>query len=242
MSLIFEALLPQLTTGCCVGRIYALLYSADSTQALKPASGHYSLTSYVKDDHADYAIVLSENSQRTRFYRNEIADSNFTLADTAENLPYHIEIWRREIADANFDRDEDVILDSWDIHWLAGARILNPITTAQRALLKTAQAKLSISYDAEDNVARFTAWLEVGGELVADAQRVVVEWRNASDGEILANVNLPASRAITGMPGVFTWEIEGVALDPDNMTAATVKIMDAFGFEHTSVTPIVTWD
>jgi len=238
MPLHIDAYLPEKTPGCCTAKVYALLFSQDH-QALKDPGGGHILLPYTKAAHATFALVMTEHIERSKYYAFDLDDADFTLPANAFGVPYYLEIWERTLASLAYNRDQDTLRETRPFLWSGTRAVQAQLDPVQEDRLANYQAHVSMSYDSEFQNIRLIAFLDRNGELITDPQSCNAAWTDRAGMPVF---NTTIVTFIPGFPGLFTWDQPGIDLDPDEVFALTVTILDANNVPHVTVTNPITWD
>jgi hypothetical protein len=239
MNMLLSVNVPDAVKDCCPDWVYAIVFD-DLGNALKSnGSGGYVLAPYVATDHADFCIVLGEDTERSKFYKTILDEADFTLESTPVDSRYSIEYWIRETGDTAYNRAQDRYLETKDFWWLHNQMSYSPVPSEQIKEIRGYTAHVAVSYDAELQTAYITAWLDLGNNIVTDTVRAEIDWRY-QDGTLISNTQ--QTTHVPDMAGVFAWNHPGLDLTPDTATAVLVTIEDADGNTHQTVSAIVNWD
>lgn len=237
--LLLDSYLPSTyAPGCCTNQLYALLFD-DSNQALKDnGSGVLTLQSYTSASHNDFAIALAEEVERTKYFFAKVDLLNLNLPALAKGKYYFLEIWRHEGALPRV-RAADELIEARRIQWDGSNLVDAVLSDSGEDAVAGNVAHFASVYNSATLEMHFGAWLERGGQFVSDPSNVNLLWKDAA-GATLANIT--TSSTMAGMPGVFSFSVSNITLQPDAVTFAKVSITDSDGAVHESVTSIVSWD
>lgn len=235
-TLLIDGVFP-LDPGCCPNEVYALLFNQQK-QAIKPTLGVYAFAAFVLVDIDDFAIILSEDAEWTKYYSEEITPANVNIAATPDGECYYLEFWKRDNT-SGFSREDDTLLEVRPVYWTGNQLSRTKLSDADVSALALWQTQIHYSYDSETSEVRFIAWLEKNGQIVTDTQQVEVTWTKRDEDPIFSTVqNTP----MVECPGVFTWVAPTISLDPDEVSPMKVIFTDADDNLHTGYSASITWD
>lgn len=238
MPLKLENYLKDLTPGCCTNKVYALVFTHEGEALKDNGLGVLVPTTYLSANHNDFAILLTEDLQRTKYYAVSIPDGDFELNPTPDGESYWIEFWRQEDT-GDFSRSDDVLDEVKEFHW-SGTQIAKSVLSSEgEKRLATWEAIVSYAYDSELNIGHFMGHLEYNGELQTNATPLILTWVDAA-GDVISSVN--TTDIIVGQAGIFSWTVPGLSLPADRISAMICQIQDVDGNLHTTVSYSNTWD
>lgn len=237
-NLRLDAYLPNLAAGCCPAKIYALVFSR-TNQALKDnGSGVRVMTNFLKSQQNAFAITLNEHAQRTKYYYLDLDAAQFSLLDNTFGEEYYLEIWRRELS-GSFDRDVDVLEQTRTFQWQGGRLAESVLDPSQETRLATYQAHITPSYDSENQVAYFMAFLDRNGALQTDSQQCEFLWLDSAGATI---THLTNNTYVANAPGVFAFNVPNIDLQPDRVGIMLCSIQDVDGVVHKTASTSIHWD
>lgn len=228
----------DLAPSCCIDKVYALVFN-EQHEALKDnGSGLLIFQTYLIVNHADFAIIMNEHSERTKYYFANLGVGQFELPVTPDGEEYTIEFWRRETGGA-FNRAEDRLESTRRFYWSGDQ--MEPMQLSQQNQSKLAdwQAHVSLTYDSENLAVHLMAHLERNGELILDSTQMEALWLDQAGVTIAHTVQ---SAYLTNAPGVYQWDTPNLDLQPDRTTLMLCTITDAAGGVHKTAQYVNTWD
>lgn len=226
-----------LVEDCCPDNIGAILFT-DSEEALKnDGFGAYTPQSYVRADHEDYIITLSEPAERSFYYFVDLDEAQFTLPETPAGRWYELEIWYSTTTSV-WDRDVDTLRELRRVIWDGSNLIDARLGAGQVADMSQWIAHASVGYDHTTNTVYFTCWLEQDGSWVQDPKSVTILWHDSVGNEIL-NVTVSTFNYVTG---IFQFNAANIDLTPDRVTPIQVAITAQDDTVYTSLATVVSWD
>jgi len=224
--------------GCCPVMFYALIFNQQHQALKNNGSGDYALAAYASADHADFAIVLNEHTERTRFYYLDFDPANFTLAANVLGQPYTMEIWKALVG-GTYSRTDDTLREAREFFWDGDNFINAEFSQSQINAIANQTSHVAAVYDSNNNVLRCMAFLDRNGSLITNPLSCNFRLISRANDE-LANSTITAQ--LGQQPGIFHWEQPGITLDPDEVYAVVALIIDADGNEHESASVQLTWD
>jgi hypothetical protein len=224
--------------GCCVNKVYALVFDRSNNALKDPGSGIRVLTPFVSAQQNSFAIILNEHGERSKYYFLNLDELQFSLPATPKGEEYFFEIWRREGV-GNFNRSEDILEETRRFIWSGSKLVDSVLSSEDEAVLAHHEAHVSITYDSSTLTVYVMGHLEKNGLLVTNPIDMEVLWLDAAGSTIAHTIQ---SVYLTNSPGVFRWDQPGVTLIPDRTTAMVVTIRDAAGNPYTTVSYSNAWD
>lgn len=226
---------PDGAAGCCPAGIYGVLITESFTSLKDNGSGTRTLQTYLKADHADFALVLSEHAQLSKFHYMDLTD--FELPATPEGQYYTLEFWKSAV-NGVYDRDDDLLFELrrfiWDGQNYAESRLSSLESISEY------EVRVATSYDSNTNTLHCMASLFKDGEHVSDPISCNIKIVTGTN-QVIAESNLTYQQ-LSQAPGVFSWDEPGQNLMPDRVYVIYVTIVDGDGGPHTSVAYQITWD
>lgn len=226
------------TTGCCPLTFYAVLFDR-SHQSLKDNGlGVRVLSSFTGgSSQTNYAIVLNEHPQRSRFYYLDLDPSAFVLAANTRGQKFTVEIWKA-FSSGTYNRTNDELVEVREVMWDGSEFIDAELGEVQLEELSHYEPQLAASYDSNENALRAMAFLEKNGQLLDDSTLCEFQLINRAGVEMTAS---SITNMLTAQPGIFSWDEPGIVLDPDEVYAVVVTITRD-GVQYKGASVEITWD
>jgi hypothetical protein len=234
----FDVTLPDLVASCCDNLVYAIVFNKDG-QALKDNGfGVLTFQPYTFLTHPDFAIILDEDAERSKYYFKDIIDANLSLADNPKGECYQVEYWLRPVA-GTFDRAADELRDTRRIV-VSKKKLVDATLSAEGVKeLANVQAHLSAVFDSENLILRFMSHLDQNGELVTTTTQCQIIVTDKTGADI---INVTDGTYLSNHAGIFSIEIPNINLANDQVFVAKAIITDADGLDHHTVSYLNTWD
>lgn len=241
-DLIFSYYEKELAIGCCPDEIYAVMFQQGTNLALKQVSPSvWSLQTFAAASVGDFHILLTEHSERTRYYNYTISEAMYTIeeAETYDDLKhYNIEYWR--MAGASPDRSLDTLLSVEEmfhdgVNWFSSS-----LGARQISDMSDIKCKSAVSFDSQLSLIKVTTFLERNGLLDVNVSSAEL---NLYDFDGVLIFSTTANSFIPNVDGVFSSQIPVSNIDPDTLLTLVVdvtSITDAK--EYRSVNQVVTYD
>jgi len=227
----------DLVVGCCTNLIYAVVYNQSSSSLKEVTPSAWSLQAYLDSAHDDHALLLTEHSERSKYYLLNLDEAQFTLADTPDGEEYTIEIWKSDTV-APYVRADDTLLETQKFTWHGQERGLR-ILPLQQTAISGIQSHIAMSYDSDTQTIYYLAWLEKAGIMITDTTNCNVRWRDRT-GSLVTNIN--QSTHLTDEPGVFSFVQSPITPNADETTVVICSITDADSNVYSTTHSVVTWD
>lgn len=228
----------NLPPSCCVNKVYALVFN-QSHQALKDnGSGIRTFQNYLQATHNDFAIILNEHAERTKYYFVNLGLGQFQIPATPEGQEYMLEFWRRELT-GNFNRTEDILEQTRRFYWSGDQSETIQLARQTQDKLAEFEAHVSLAYDSENLAVRLMAHLERNGKLVENSTQMEALWLDQTGRTIAHTVK---TDYLTNANGVFQWDTPNLDLEPDRTTLMLCSIIDADGAVHKTAQYVNCWD
>lgn len=235
--MLIETYLEDLSAGCCPNHVYALIFN-EQGQALKLIGSVWQIANYVKSSHEDYCILLSEGSERTKYYSRTIPSNEHSLPVLGLGKQYTIEVWLNS-AGENYSRSTDILKKTFKAYWDGYSFNGSNLSQVQIDSLSRNQVHIGVSYDSSTDELKVVAWLERNSLLVSAVNEIRVRLLSRT-GSTLCDVAVNSQ--LEDVPGVFAFDIPSISLPPDEAFIAVAIITDEDSVLHTSVTSILSWD
>lgn len=228
----------NLPPSCCVNKVYAVVLNQNH-QALKDnGSGVRTFQNYLQANHADFAIILNEHAERTKYYFANLGLGQFQMPATLEGQEYMLEFWRRELV-GTFNRSEDILEQTRRFFWSGDQMETVQLAHQTQNKLAEYEAHVSLTYDSENIAVRLMAHLERNGKLQEDSTQLEALWMDQAGNTI---AHIVKSDYLTNAPGVYQWDTPNIDLEPDRTTLMLCSITDADGVVHKTAQYVNCWD
>lgn len=230
--------LPDLVQGCCVDRVYALVFDRLHRALKDNGSGVLIPTAYVKAQHSTFALILSEQSERSKYYFLNLDSTQFSLPANLRGETYQVEYWRRELTGA-YNRDQDILEETRPLRWSGNNQVAAELSLEGVNEIVEHESHVSASYDSETLILYLMAHLERAGALVEDALEMNARLLTSAGVEVF---NVTQNTYLANAPGIFNWEQSNLNLEHDRIYTVLVTITDAAGIQHKTVSYLNAWD
>lgn len=216
-SLDLELYPPEVTSGCCPGEYYALVFGTP-TKALKDSGGAtIPEETFFAADQDDFKFTLVEPAERTLYYALTIDD--VVMPITPDGKHYYIEYWKQVGGSA--DRDADELLSVDKFLWTGNERDDNmPFGTSKYSNNQNL-VQVSAYYNSSANSLTGLAWLELAGQVVTAPTSMSFDWRYETNSVIATG----SGSLVLPTHGVFKFTVNSINLTPGMLTSIKSSIV-----------------
>lgn len=237
MALLLDILASGLAAGCCPAKVYALVFDHQGNALKDNGSGTLVLAPYIKANHADFAQVLVEATERTSYYTKNVTLVTFPV--TPDGAKYTVEYRYRNAPGTAYNRDQDAVLELRDLYW-SGTNIQpTRLDLWQEGRLQFTECHVTVGYDSTTKTVYAIAWMEKNFSPQLTTTRCEFQWINYLGVEIC---HVIVTSVVPGVPGVFRFSLPNTDLTPDQVGVVKATIRDADGVDHLGIYGTNTWD